>query len=124
MPAVETSQLDRVATADLLHVTTCERAHAAVSTKEVMPGPRACRTRFDVLIYVLKSRGCRWLSVEITGRPKGRNTFESTTCDPPWTALELHGRYLERAMGIEPTRASVPELEYKRFGAMTHAKCD
>lgn len=40
--AVESSQLDRdVVTADLLYVSTCERAHAAVSAKEVMPGPRA-----------------------------------------------------------------------------------
>jgi len=27
-------------------------------------------------------------------------------------------------MGIEPTRKELPELESKRFGAMTDAKCD
>jgi hypothetical protein len=27
-------------------------------------------------------------------------------------------------MGIEPTRAAVPELENKRFGAMANPKCD
>jgi len=27
-------------------------------------------------------------------------------------------------MGIEPTRASLPELENKRFGANADAKCD
>jgi hypothetical protein len=31
---------------------------------------------------------------------------------------------LERAMGIEPTRASVPELENKRFGVTANPKCD
>jgi hypothetical protein len=31
---------------------------------------------------------------------------------------------LERAMGIELTRAAIPGLENKRFGAMTNAKCD
>jgi hypothetical protein len=27
-------------------------------------------------------------------------------------------------MGIEPTRASVPELENKRFGVTANPKCD
>ena len=27
-------------------------------------------------------------------------------------------------MGIEPTRGRLPELENKRFGAMTNPKCD
>ena len=31
---------------------------------------------------------------------------------------------VERAMGIEPTRAAPPELENKRFGATTNPKCD
>jgi hypothetical protein len=31
---------------------------------------------------------------------------------------------VERAMGIEPTRAGPPGLESKRFGAMADAKCD
>jgi hypothetical protein len=31
---------------------------------------------------------------------------------------------MERAMGIEPTEKSVPNLENKRFCAMTDAKCD
>jgi hypothetical protein len=31
---------------------------------------------------------------------------------------------MERAMGIEPTRAALPGLENKGFGAMTDAKCD
>jgi hypothetical protein len=31
---------------------------------------------------------------------------------------------MERAMGIEPTRAALPELENKRFGAIANAKCD
>jgi hypothetical protein len=34
------------------------------------------------------------------------------------------GRKMERAMGIEPTRAAPPELENKRFGAMADPKCD
>jgi hypothetical protein len=29
-----------------------------------------------------------------------------------------------RAMGIEPTRAVLPELKNKRFGAMANPKCD
>jgi hypothetical protein len=31
---------------------------------------------------------------------------------------------MERAMGIEPTRAVLPELKNKRFGAMANPKCD
>jgi hypothetical protein len=31
---------------------------------------------------------------------------------------------VERAMGIEPTRAARPALENKRFGANADAKCD
>ena len=31
---------------------------------------------------------------------------------------------LERAMGIEPTRAARPALENKRFGTNAEAKCD
>jgi len=31
---------------------------------------------------------------------------------------------VERAMGIEPTRATTPKLENKWFCAMTNAKCD
>jgi hypothetical protein len=31
---------------------------------------------------------------------------------------------VERAMGIEPTRAVLPELKNKRFGAMANPKCD
>jgi hypothetical protein len=31
---------------------------------------------------------------------------------------------LERAMGIEPTRAALHQLENKRFGAIPNAKCD
>jgi hypothetical protein len=30
----------------------------------------------------------------------------------------------ERAMGIEPTRETLPSLENKRFGAMAETKCD
>jgi hypothetical protein len=33
-------------------------------------------------------------------------------------------RSLERAMGIEPTRAALPGLENKRFGVLVIAKCD
>jgi hypothetical protein len=33
-------------------------------------------------------------------------------------------RKVERAMGIEPTRAATPKLENKRFGATTNPKCD
>jgi hypothetical protein len=33
-------------------------------------------------------------------------------------------RKVERAMGIEPTRTSLPEMENKRFGAMANPKCD
>jgi hypothetical protein len=35
----------------------------------------------------------------------------------------LEGK-VERAMGIEPTRAVVPELKSKRFGAMENPKRD
>jgi len=31
---------------------------------------------------------------------------------------------MERAMGIEPTRAALPELKNKRFGVMANPKCD
>jgi hypothetical protein len=31
---------------------------------------------------------------------------------------------MERAMGIEPIRKAVPELENKVFGAMANPKCD
>jgi hypothetical protein len=31
---------------------------------------------------------------------------------------------VERAMGIEPTRKTVLDLENKQFGAITNAKCD
>jgi hypothetical protein len=31
---------------------------------------------------------------------------------------------LERAMGIEPTRAALPRLENKRFGANADDKCE
>jgi hypothetical protein len=31
---------------------------------------------------------------------------------------------MERAMGIEPTRATPPELKNKRFGAMANPECD
>jgi EAL domain-containing protein (putative c-di-GMP-specific phosphodiesterase class I) len=31
---------------------------------------------------------------------------------------------VERAMGIEPTRKEVPDLENKQFDAITNAKCD
>jgi hypothetical protein len=31
---------------------------------------------------------------------------------------------MERAMGIEPTRAVLSELKNKRFGAMANPKCD
>ena len=34
------------------------------------------------------------------------------------------GAGVERAMGIEPKRASLPELENKRFGANANAKRD
>jgi hypothetical protein len=33
-------------------------------------------------------------------------------------------REVERAMGIEPTRAPLPGLENKRFGANADTKCD
>jgi hypothetical protein len=31
---------------------------------------------------------------------------------------------MERAMGIEPSRAVLPELENERFGAMANPRCD
>jgi hypothetical protein len=31
---------------------------------------------------------------------------------------------MERAMGIEPTRAVLPELKNKRFDAKANPKCD
>jgi hypothetical protein len=31
---------------------------------------------------------------------------------------------VERAMGIEPTRAALPELKNKDFDAMANPKCD
>jgi hypothetical protein len=41
-------------------------------------------------------------------------------------ATQGHARQqkVERAMGIEPTRAVLPELKNKRFGAMANPKCD
>ena len=36
-----------------------------------------------------------------------------------WCCLKV-----ERAMGIEPTRAVLPELKNKRFGAMANSRCD
>jgi len=36
----------------------------------------------------------------------------------------LTRRKVKRAMGIEPTRAALPELGNKRFGAMANPKCD
>jgi hypothetical protein len=32
-------------------------------------------------------------------------------------------RKVERAMGIEPIRAALPELKNKRFGALANPKC-
>jgi hypothetical protein len=39
-------------------------------------------------------------------------------------ALSVVFLELERAMGIEPTGAALPELENERFGAMANPKCD
>jgi len=38
--------------------------------------------------------------------------------------LCFFGTLVERAMGIEPTRAAPPGLENKRFVAIADAKCD
>jgi len=43
---------------------------------------------------------------------------------PRTTQGHARQREVERAMGIEPTGKAVPELENKRFGAITDAKCD
>jgi hypothetical protein len=42
----------------------------------------------------------------------------------PWPTLACVEAELERAMGIEPTRAVLPELKNTRFGAMADPKCD
>jgi hypothetical protein len=62
-------------------------------------------------------------------RPLG-NAFEATTrrrftgSRPRTTRGHARQRKVERAMGIEPTRAATPKLENKRFFAMADAKCD
>jgi hypothetical protein len=33
-------------------------------------------------------------------------------------------RKVERAMGIEPTREDIPDLESELFGAIANAECD
>ena len=38
--------------------------------------------------------------------------------------IDQRWREMERAMGIEPIRAVLPELKNKRFGAMANPKCD
>jgi hypothetical protein len=38
--------------------------------------------------------------------------------------MAWHRLGVERAMGIEPTRAVRPELKNKRFGATANPKCD
>jgi len=43
---------------------------------------------------------------------------------PGATQGDARQRKVERAMGIEPTRAARPALENKRFGANADAKCD
>jgi hypothetical protein len=36
----------------------------------------------------------------------------------------LTNQEVDRAMGIEPTRAVLPDLKNKRFDAMANPKCD
>ena len=60
------------------------------------------------------------------GGPKSTHilkAFPSDQClDPNLVALRC--LRMERAMGIEPTRAVLSELKNKRFGAMANPKCD
>jgi hypothetical protein len=57
-------------------------------------------------------RATGWL-INAFDQRKGRSRVET------WEE-----RKLERAMGIEPTRAVLPELKNKRFGATANPKCD
>src|SRR5271155_5694883 len=49
---------------------------------------------------------------------------KSTHLDPDRVALRGLASRVKRAMGIEPTRATLPSLGNKRFGAAAVAKCD
>jgi hypothetical protein len=51
-------------------------------------------------------------------------TARSAWPRPGTTQGHARQRKVERAMIIEPTRGTAPELENKRFGAMAYAKCD
>jgi hypothetical protein len=65
--------------------------------------------------------------------PASRRDFEKASCAMANAGTTPNGgvfsggsrqRKVERAMGIEPTRAAPPELESKVFRAMTDPKCD
>jgi hypothetical protein len=43
---------------------------------------------------------------------------------PRTTQGHARQRKVERAMGIEPTREDIPDLENKLFGAIANAECD
>jgi hypothetical protein len=60
-------------------------------------------------------------------RPALANVYQRPTgckVEIKLAGVSQRWREVERAMGIEPTRAFLPNLQNKRFGAIADAKCD
>jgi hypothetical protein len=58
------------------------------------------------------------------GRIETMGTENRACAQPRTTKAKVRQRKMERALGIEPTRKVVSDLENKHFGAIMNAKCD